>query len=52
MKISELQELLEKAKEEHGDVEVTMYDVKYDEYYNVEHLTRRETSGEVHVELY
>lgn len=52
MKISELQELLEKAKEEYGDVEVTMYDVKYDEYYNLEHLAQRETNGETHLELY
>lgn len=26
MKISELQELLEKAKEEHGDIDVVYYD--------------------------
>lgn len=32
MKISELQELLEKAKEEYGDVDVRVYDSANDSY--------------------
>ena len=35
MKISELQELLEKAKEEYGDVEVVTYGYTYNKVYYV-----------------
>lgn len=36
MKISELQELLEKAKEEYGDIFVTKFDREWCSYHDIE----------------
>ena len=38
MKISELQELLERAKEEYGDVDVRVYDSEIDAYDSFFHI--------------
>lgn len=45
MKISELQELLEKAKEEYGDVEVVVNKYHYTEVTEVIPIFKQETLG-------
>lgn len=45
MKISELQELLEKAKEEYGDVEVIVNKYHYTEVTEVIPIFKQETLG-------
>lgn len=45
MKISELQELLEKAKEEYGDVEVIINKYHYTEVTEVIPIFKQETLG-------
>ena len=51
MKISELIRLLEKAKEEYGDVDVTTYDSKFDEWNDIEKVTIRGTNSNQHLEI-
>ena len=49
MLISELQQILEKAKEEYGDIKVVQYDSG--EYYNIENVTRFKYGSEFVLEF-
>lgn len=51
MKISELQELLEKAKEEYGDIDVAKYDREWNTDYSIEHCKPVRLGNEIYLSL-